>query len=64
MATEARQEDDRMQELKIRRQIDSSVSTEVELAQSLGHVEKEPEEHDVDVSGGILAPPEAVSDED
>jgi hypothetical protein len=64
MATEARQDEARMEELKIRRQIDSSVSTEVELAQSLGHVEKQPEEHDLDVSGGILAPPEAINEHD
>jgi hypothetical protein len=38
MATEARQEDDHHLELKIRRQIDSSVDTEVELAQSLGQM--------------------------
>jgi len=44
LATEARQENDRHLELKIRRQIDSAVETEVELAQSLGQMNETAEE--------------------
>jgi len=50
MATEARQGDgDPHLELKIRRQIDSSVKTEIELAQSLGSMNREPEERELDI---------------
>jgi hypothetical protein len=38
LATEARQDDERLEELKIRRRIDKSVSLEVDLAQSLGQM--------------------------
>jgi hypothetical protein len=49
MATEARQDDDRHLELKIRRQIDTAVETEVELAQSLGEMNEEPTEANLNV---------------
>jgi hypothetical protein len=44
MATEARKDGDVNLELKIRRQIDSAVETEVELAQSLGAMNETAEE--------------------
>jgi len=50
MATEARQEDDTRLELRIRRQIDAAVETEVELAQSLGEMNEEPDETNVNLS--------------
>lgn len=49
MATEARTDKDPHLELKIRRSIDSAVETEVELAQSLGEMDEEPDQ--VEVSG-------------
>jgi len=48
MATEARQDGDVELELKIRRNIGTAVETEVELAQSLGQMNEEPEELEVD----------------
>lgn len=47
MTTEARNNNDPHLELKIRRQIDSSIETEVELAQSLGEMNEEPDKHEV-----------------
>jgi len=49
MATEARKSDDVELELKIRRNIGTAVETEVELAQSLGTMNREPDEHELDI---------------
>lgn len=53
MATEARQADDLDQELRVRKTIDKSLMTEVELAQSLGQMAREPEEHQHDVDHSL-----------
>lgn len=57
MATEARQDNERMDELKVRRHIDQNISTEVELAQSLGAMNREAEkrEHEHDFHESFLA---------
>jgi hypothetical protein len=47
LATEARQDDERLEELKIRRRIDKSVSLEVDLAQSLGEMHEEPDKKEL-----------------
>jgi len=54
LATEARQDDDRLEELKIRRHIDKSVQTEVELAQSLGEMHEEPDEHELAADKSVV----------
>lgn len=41
MALQARKDDDLEQELKIRRQIDKAVQTDIQLSQSLGHADRE-----------------------
>lgn len=63
MATEARSAEDPHLELKIRRSIDSAVETEVELAQSLGEMDEEPDEIEVSGDGFAVAYGSSEGDE-
>nr|ADE29158.1 hypothetical protein [uncultured virus] len=64
LATEARQDGERLEELKIRRHIDKSVETETELAQSLGAMHEEPDEVQVDGDMSVVEMLSGEQDDD
>lgn len=66
MAEQAKTEENLDQELDIRRQIDQSIQIDIQLAQSLGMIDKEPEQVELGWKDYITAAAgsEAVDDED
>lgn len=48
MATEARKEEDLALELKVRRRVDKAIETDIELSQSLGLTNEEPQSLEVE----------------
>jgi len=64
LATEARQDGERLEELKIRRHIDKSVETETELAQSRGAMHEEPDEVQVDGDMSVVEMLSGEQDDD
>lgn len=51
MALEAQRDNDRIDELRIREQIEQSVELDIALTQSLGETEREPDRHELEVEG-------------
>jgi hypothetical protein len=64
LARKAREEGNLEMELKVRRQIDRAIETDVELSQSLGLTDEEPEEVEMTWKDGLEAAVEHNMDED